>query len=149
MADSNTPPDNNGSGSSSNSNQLKQSVAKQLANIQDQMAENPRPDKDEPVEVHREYKKLMNGLSKQALALRKQQIDDDPKLSDDEKDVLRLYEKGVQIYSIAAQIYKFANQQTVGLVVNIIRKAHADDFDEVEDVNSTKGYTGIGAGTSA
>lgn len=124
-------------------------VGKQLDDIKDQMVDNPRPDKDEPVEVHREYKKLMNGLSKKALALRKQQIDEDPNLSDDEKDVLRLYDKGVQIFGIAAQVYKFANQQTVGLVVNIVRKAHADDFDEVEDVNSTRGYTGIGAGTGA
>lgn len=124
-------------------------VGKQLDDLKEQMVENPRPDKDEPVEVHREYKKLMNGLSKKALALRKQQIDEDPNLSDDEKDVLRLYDKGVQIFGIAAQVYKFANQQTVGLVVNIIRKAHADDFDEVEDVNSTRGYTGIGAGTGA
>ncbi len=140
MADANTPP----AGDTSNSNK---SVAKQIADIQDQMAENPRPDKDEPVEVHREYKKLMNSLSKQALALRKQQIDEDKSLSDDEKDVLRLYEKGVQVYSIAAKVYKFANQQTVGLVMVIIRKAHANDINEVEDVNSTKGYTGIGAGT--
>lgn len=146
MADTTTPPADSNSSSSNNS---KASVADQLDAIRDQMAENPRPEKDDPVEVHREYKKLMNGLSKQAMALRKQQIDEDKSLSDDEKEVLRLYEKGVQIYGIAAQIYRFANQQTVGLVVNIIRKAHANDLAEVEDVNSTKGYTGIGAGTGA
>lgn len=159
MADSTTPPagsdgsgsDNsnagNGGNSGSGSNAKPASVTKQIAEIQDQMADNPRPDKDEPVEIQREWKTLINGLSKKAAALRKQQIANDPNLSDEEKDVLKLYDKGVHIYGIAVQVYKFANYQTVGLVTNIIRKAHADDFADEETVNSTKGYTGIGAGT--
>jgi phage terminase small subunit len=62
---------------------------------------------------------------------------------DDEKKILKLYNEGVQNYAIAKKVFKFVNQDTVGKVVLTIRKAHADDYDEVEDVNSTRGYTGV------
>jgi len=120
------------------------SVTQQLQEISDEIADTPRPDKDDPVETHREYKKTMNELSKKAAALRRKQIDEDSSLDDKEKEVLKLYDKGVQIFAIAQKVYEFANRDTVGRVSLIIRKAHADDWSEVEDVESTKGYTGIG-----
>jgi len=119
-------------------------VGKQLQDIRDKIASTPRPDKDAPVEDHREFKKTMNDLSRQAAALRKKEIASDNNLSEKEKTILALYDKGVQVFAIAKQVYDFANSDTVGQVMLVIRKAHADDFNEVEDVNSTKGYTGIG-----
>ncbi len=67
-------------------------------------------------------------------------------LTDDEKEVLKLYDKGVHVFQIAKTVFKFANKDTVGQVMLTIRKEHADDYQQVEDINSTKGYTGIGVG---
>lgn len=120
------------------------SVDKQLEDIRDQIAEMSRPDKDAPREEHREYKKAMNGFSVKAAALRKKQIAEDDSLDDKEKAILALYDKGVQVFAIAKQVYDFANSDTVGQCMLVIRKAHADDFNEIEDVASTKGYSGIG-----
>lgn len=66
------------------------------------------------------------------------------KVSDaDEKKILILHDQGVQTYAIAKEVYKFVNNDTVGQVILTIRKHHADDYDEVENVNSTKGYSGV------
>jgi hypothetical protein len=61
----------------------------------------------------------------------------------DQEKILELHNKGVQMYQIAKEVFKFVNQDTVGEVILTIRKHHAEDFQEVEDVNSTKGYSGI------
>lgn len=84
--------------------------------------------------------------NKQIAANRAKEIDARDDLSDDEKAVLKLYDQGMQNFAIALKVFKFVNQDTVGKVVLIIRKEHADDWDEVENVNSTKGYTGVGVG---
>jgi hypothetical protein len=121
------------------------SATKQLKDISAQIEDNPRPDKDAPIEDQREYRKLMNELSKKAATLRKQQIAEDPKLSDDEKKVLAMYDQGKHLYEIAKTIYKFANRDTVGEVLAIVQKAHKPDYDkDVDTIKSTRGYTGIG-----
>ncbi len=74
---------------------------------------------------------------------RSKAIDSNKNYNDKEKQILKLYNEGVQTYAIAKQVYDFVNQDTVGSVVLTIRKEHADDYNEVEDVNSTKGYTGV------
>ncbi len=74
---------------------------------------------------------------------RSKAIDANKNYNDKEKQILKLYNEGVQTYAIAKQVYDFVNQDTVGSVVLTIRKEHADDFNEVEDINSTKGYTGV------
>jgi DNA-binding NarL/FixJ family response regulator len=80
--------------------------------------------------------------SKKAAEARKSEI---AKINDkEERQIVELYEQGVQTYAIAKKVYKFVNQDTVGTVTLVIRKHYADDFNEVEDINSTKGYTGIG-----
>lgn len=61
----------------------------------------------------------------------------------DEKKILILYNKGVQNYQIAKEVYKFVNADTVGTVIGVIRKYHAEDYDQVEDLNSYKGYSGV------
>lgn len=61
----------------------------------------------------------------------------------DERKILTLYERGVQNYEIARRVFKFVNQDTVGQVILIIRKHYADDYNKVEDVESTKGYSGV------
>lgn len=81
--------------------------------------------------------------SKRIADARKKEISDRRDLSAEQKKVLQLYEEGVQTFAIAQKVYKFANQQTVSEVVLTIRREHADDYSEVEDVNSTKGYTGF------
>jgi DNA-binding NarL/FixJ family response regulator len=75
---------------------------------------------------------------------RYKEIDGKKDLDDDEKQILKLYNDGVQNYEIAKKVYKFVNQDTVGKVILTIRKEHADDFNKVEDINATKGYTGVG-----
>lgn len=72
-------------------------------------------------------------------------IDANKKLTAEEKQILKLYDQGMQTYAIAKEVYKFVNNDTVGAVILAIRKEHADDFSEVENVNSTKGYSGIGS----
>lgn len=77
---------------------------------------------------------------------RAKEIDGHSDLEDDEKEVLKLYDKGVHMFQIAKQVYKFANSDTVGRVMLIVRKEHANDDLQVADVNATKGYTGVGVG---
>lgn len=89
-----------------------------------------------------EARKQLNELSQQAVANRKKAISEIK--DEDERKIIQLYEQGVQTYAIAKKVYKFVNQDTVGTVALAIRKHYSDDFNEVEDVNSTKGYTGIG-----
>lgn len=67
----------------------------------------------------------------------------DMKISDDEKEILRLYDQGVQNFEIAKRVFKFVNADTVGTVINTVRKVHAEDYQEVETINSYKGYTGV------
>lgn len=62
---------------------------------------------------------------------------------EDEKKIVDLHNQGVQTYEIAKQVYKFVNNDTVGQVILTVRKHFADDYSDVEDVNSTKGYSGI------
>src|SRR4051812_40054504 len=62
---------------------------------------------------------------------------------EDERKIVKLHNEGVQTYEIAKQVYKFVNNDTVGQVILVVRKHYADDFSDVEDVNSTKGYSGI------
>lgn len=64
-------------------------------------------------------------------------------INKEEKEILKLYNEGVQNFEIAKRVYKFVNADTVGQVVLTIRKQHADDFNELEDVNSTRGYSGV------
>lgn len=130
--------------SASNTNTSNKSVDNQLKDIQAQIAEIPRPDKDAPIEDQRAYRKSMNEFSAQAAKLRAQQIAADDSLDAKEKKVLTLYNQGMQIFAIAQKVYDFANRDTVGKVTLVIRKAHASDFNEIEDIESTKGYTGIG-----
>lgn len=101
----------------------------------------PKITDETPVEERREIRSKANALSKRAGELRKAEID---KISNaEEKEILKLYNEGVQNFEIAKKVYKFVNQDTVGQVVLTIRKAHADDWNQVEDINSTKGYTGV------
>jgi ATP/maltotriose-dependent transcriptional regulator MalT len=66
-----------------------------------------------------------------------------------EKKILELYNKGVQNFEIARQVFDgMVNSDTVGRVVLTIRKQHAEDFDEIEDIDSTRGYVGVSGGTS-
>jgi regulator of replication initiation timing len=129
---------NNNSGNSGNS------VSQQLQDIRDKIAEIPRPEKEASLDERREYKKTMADLSKQAEKLRKQEIQQDSTLDDKEKKILELYEKGVHVYGIALQVFDFANTDTVGKVVLTLRKAYTTDFQAIETVESTKGYTGVG-----
>ena len=62
---------------------------------------------------------------------------------EDERKVLELYNQGVQNFTIAKEVYKFANSQSVAQVINIIRKHYADDYNEVESLNDYKGYVGL------
>lgn len=88
-----------------------------------------------------EARKELNSLSKQAGEARANKVKD---IKDaDERKIVELYEKGVQNYEIAKTVYKFVNNDTVGQVILTIRKHYADDYNEVEDVNSTKGYSGV------
>lgn len=68
---------------------------------------------------------------------------DGMKISAEEKETLRLYDQGIQNFEIARRVYKFVNNDTVGTVVHTIRRAHAEDFEETETINSYKGYTGV------
>lgn len=115
-----------------------------LDEVREQLDELPKIDDDTPIEERREIRKKANELSAIAGKLRKKEIDDDDRFDDDEKQILKLYNEGVQNYAIAKRVFKFVNHDTVGQVVLTIRKAHANDYDAVEDVNSTKGYTGVG-----
>lgn len=63
--------------------------------------------------------------------------------NEDERKIVELYEQGVQNYEIAKRVFKFVNNDTVGTVVLAIRKNYADDYSEVEDLNSVKGYSGV------
>lgn len=103
----------------------------------------PSLGKDMPVEEQRRWRKQADLLSKRAVELRSQELDA-LKLNDKEKQILKLYDQGMQVYAIALKVFDFANSDTVGKVMLTIRKEHADDFEELEDVASTKGYTGVG-----
>lgn len=70
-------------------------------------------------------------------------IESDKTLSDDDKKILIAYDKGTQTFQIAKDVFKFVNNDTVGTVVGVIRKAHADDYSETEKLNDYKGYTGV------
>jgi hypothetical protein len=121
------------------------SVTKQLKDITAEIEDTPRPDRDAPIEDQRQFRQRMNELSKKAALLRRKQIAEDPKLSDDEKKVLAMYDQGKHLYEIAKTIYKFANRDTVGEVLAIVQKAHKPDYDkDVDTIKSTRGYTGIG-----
>ncbi|RYF61369.1 MAG: hypothetical protein EOO27_02350 [Comamonadaceae bacterium] len=74
---------------------------------------------------------------------RAKSIKDNKDLDADAKKILQLHDEGVQLFEIAKRVYKFVNNQTVGQVLLTIRKEHADDWNEIEDINSTKGYTGF------
>lgn len=79
--------------------------------------------------------------SAKAAAERQAAID---KIKDeDERKVLDLYNKGVQTFAIAQEVYRFANSDSVAQVVAIIRKHHANDYNEVESLKDYKGYIGI------
>jgi hypothetical protein len=119
------------------------SADKELDDIRNQIADTPKPADSASAEEKAAYRKTMEDLSKKAVDLRKKQIAGDSSLDDKEKKILSLYDQGVQIYAIAQQVYEFVNQDTVGRVTLTIRKAHADDWNQVEDINSTKGYTGV------
>lgn len=80
---------------------------------------------------------------KKAAENRRKEIDD-LDIPEDEKQVLKAYDRGDHIYKIAQDVYKFANGDTVGKVLMIIRKEHANDEMEIENVKATRGYTGIG-----
>lgn len=98
-------------------------------------------DESSTTEEKSNARRQLTELSKQAGQLRKKQLGD---ISDkDERQVVELYEKGMQTYAIAKKVYKFVNQDTVGQVILIIRKHYANDYNEVEDVDSTKGYSGV------
>lgn len=65
-------------------------------------------------------------------------------LDDKEKKILELYNQGVQNFEIARQVFDgMVNSDTVGKVVLTVRKEHAEDFNEIEDINSTRGYSGV------
>ena len=68
---------------------------------------------------------------------------DGKKITDEEKEILRLHDKGLSQFEIAQKVYKFVNNDTVGSVVLAIRREHAEDYSEIENINSTKGYTGV------
>lgn len=103
------------------------------------MADTSEPKPKTPADLQAEKE----AHDKQAIANREKEIDGDKNLDDDEKKILKLYDKGVQNYAIAKEVFKFVNQDTVGRVILTIRKAHSDDWNEVEDINSTKGYSGV------
>lgn len=84
--------------------------------------------------------------NKQIAANRAKEIDAMDSYDEDEKTILKLYDQGVHAYEIARRVFKFANGDSVGKVMLTIRKEHADDYEELESVNSTKGYTGVGVG---
>lgn len=98
-------------------------------------------DDSRPLEERTAARTKLNELSKQAGENRKEEIS---KIKDeDERKVVELYNQGVQNFAIAKQVYKFANGDTVAQVVNIIRKHHADDFDQTEELKQYRGYIGI------
>lgn len=109
--------------------------------VKQQIEELPKITDDTPVEERRQIRAQANALSKRAGELRKKELANIE--DEDEKQILTLYNQGVQNYEIAKRVFKFVNQDTVGQVVLTIRKHHANDFDQVEDINSTKGYTGV------
>lgn len=74
---------------------------------------------------------------------RRSEIDARTDLTEKEKEILKLHDQGVQLFEIAKRVYEFVSHDTVGTVILTIRKEHADDFSEVEDINSTKGYSGL------
>jgi DNA-binding NarL/FixJ family response regulator len=123
----------------------KTAAPKSIDQIQEQTENHAQTLRDPgaTAEEKSEARRQLNDLSKQAGELRRSQIENDKNLDDDEKRILKLYESGMQNYAIAKEVYKFVNQDTVGKVILTIRKAYADDWNEVEDVNSTKGYTGV------
>lgn len=116
---------------------------KELDDIRNQIADTDRPTDTSSTEEKVAFRKKMDELSKKAADLRKKQIEGDGSLDAKEKQILKLYDQGMQNYEIAKNVYEFVNQDTVGKVILTIRKAHADDWNQVEDINSTKGYTGV------
>jgi DNA-binding NarL/FixJ family response regulator len=124
--------------------QTSTSTDKEFDDLRSQIEDTPKPGEDSSAEDRKEYRKAMNEFSKKAGELRKKQLSEDSSLTDKEKEILKLYNQGVQNYEIAKRVYEFVNQDTVGKVILTIRKAHSTDWNQVEDVNSTKGYTGVG-----
>jgi ATP/maltotriose-dependent transcriptional regulator MalT len=143
MADNSNP--NTPVPNSTTAEKQKLSAADRLEQIKDEVAELIRPDKDAPAEEHREWRRINNDLSKEAESLRLKAIDEDKNLSDREKEIVKLYEQGVHNFEIARRVFEFVTDETVGRVVVAIRKvyANADDLNDIEDVESTKGYTGV------
>lgn len=97
----------------------------------------------EEIDARKSPEQLENERLEAIHTKRMAEIDGKKKLSDDEKEVLKQYDAGVQIFQIAKNVYKFVNNDTVGSVILTIRREHAEDFNEVEDINSTRGYSGV------
>lgn len=89
---------------------------------------------DEKAEEAKRLKKIVDNRLKA--------IDERKDLDKEEKEILKLHENGMQQFAIAKEVYKFVNSDTVSRVAFTIRREYATDFDQIEDVNSTKGYVG-------
>ena len=97
-----------------------------------------------PDDLTRDQRNRLSTLAAKDYADKLKKRDDlDPK----DRKILTLYDQGVQNFEIARQVFDgMVNADTVGRVVLAIRREHAEDFDEVEDIESTRGYTGVARG---